>query len=116
MPLAPAAQVAARFPERLALLLDAYGADPAFIARELAAMADVTFAKTASRSILGSMNDFTWVAGHDGFYDPAELHWTSIRLAKTPIGPMKYKSPADMLEEVFENWENSTDEKPYDEQ
>lgn len=110
MPLAPAKTLAARFPLHLAELLMLHGVHPDFVAREIAAMAEVTVATTASRSILGSMNDFTWLAeSNDGIFDVAELPSISKRLAKTPIGPMGHKRPADVLEEVVERWAGCTD-------
>jgi hypothetical protein len=105
MPLAPASNVAARFPLYLAEVLIALGVDPTFTAREIMAMVEVNFAKTASRSILGSMNDFTWLAGCEtGRFALAELPTISVRLAQTPIGPMSYQSPVQMLKKVVENW------------
>jgi hypothetical protein len=106
MQLAPAANVAARFPLHLAQMLIAHGVAPDFIAREIAAMAQVNIAKTASRSLLGSMNDFTWCAmGNETTCDIAKLPEISMRLATMPIGgQMKYKSPAYMLKQLVENW------------
>ena len=46
-----------------------------------------------------------WLAGYEaGTFGPAELPTISMRLAQTPIGPMNYKSPAQMLKKVVENW------------
>jgi hypothetical protein len=105
MPLAPAATVAARFPQHLAEVLSAHGVDPAFIAREVIAMAEVGFAKTASRSLLGSMNDFAWSAEVTlASFAPGDLHGISMYLAETPVGPMNYNSPAYMLRQVVEAW------------
>jgi hypothetical protein len=108
MPLAPASTVAARFPQHLAEVLSAHAVDPAFIAREVIAMAEVGFAKTASRSLLGSMNDFAWLAeGANTNSARVDSHGISMYLAKTPIGPMGYNSPAYMLMQVVEAWAHS---------
>ena len=73
-------------------------------------MAEVTVAKTASRSILGSMNDFTWMAG--AMVDTVDLPGLfslSMRLANTPIMPMGGKSPAKVLAGVVERSASCTD-------
>jgi hypothetical protein len=110
MPLAPANTLAARFPLLLEELLILHGVPPGFAAHEVAAMAEVTVAKTASRSIVGTMNDFTWLAGSDaGTAVLGELLYLSKHLAKTPIGPMGHKYPIDVLDEVVERWKACND-------
>lgn len=105
VPLAPAANLAARFPIHLAQVLMGHDVDPDFIAQELQAMLEVGISKTASRSILGTMNDFTWIAEAGGSYDLDELYHLSMRLDETPIGgKMKYQRPAEMLEATVECW------------
>lgn len=72
MPLAPARSLIQRFPETLAKVLTALDVDTRFIASEVAAMGVGTYARTASRSILGVMNDYTAMAKHRrklGFVD-----------------------------------------------
>jgi hypothetical protein len=64
MPLAPAAGVLARFPGAMAEVIHGLGIDPRFVAAEQEAMCDVTLAKTASRQVLGVMNEFTFMAEH----------------------------------------------------
>jgi hypothetical protein len=108
MPLAPAADVAARFPIYLAQVLMGHDVDPGFIAQEMLAMLEVGIAKTASRSILGTVNDFTWLAEAGDPYDLDELYHLSLRLAETPIGgQMKSKHPKGMLEAAVERWEET---------
>ena len=62
MPLAPAATLLARFPDGLAQALAAHDVPEAFITQELSRMQDVRLGKTASRSVLGIMNEFTFLA------------------------------------------------------
>jgi hypothetical protein len=51
-----------------------------------------TLTKTASRSVLGTMNDFTILASVARQHGQAEdLHTLSVELADTPCGP-RYKS------------------------
>jgi hypothetical protein len=62
MPLAPAATLAIRFPGELATILARHGAGQAFIADEVAAMSTVSVAKTANRSVVGTKNEFGFLA------------------------------------------------------
>ena len=102
MPLAPASTLAARFPAELAAILDRHGASRAFIEREVAQMSDVVLAKTANRSIVGTMNEFSFlVEGYREYLETSDLVTLSMRLAETPCGAIKYNSPARLLKEIF---------------
>ncbi len=102
MPLAPASTLAARFPDELAAILDRHGASRAFIEREVAQMSDVALAKTANRSIVGTMNEFSFLAeGYREYLETSDLITLSIRLAETPCSPIKHNSPARLLKEIF---------------
>ena len=96
MPLAPAATLLARFPQPLAAVLAAHGTPDAVIDEEQRQMRDRRLAKTANRSVVGIMNEFTFLAG--AFRDDApapDLQALAIRLAATPCGPLynKHISP-----------------------
>jgi len=55
-------------------------------------MAEVAIGKTASKRVLGSMNDFAWMAA--GYLDGTmSLHDVSLRLAETPCSPLEMDSP-----------------------
>lgn len=95
MPLAPAATVLDRFPIALGETLAAAEVESQFIDAELAEMNDRRWAKTASRSVLGIMNEFTFLASdsrHRHDFDPIGL---ALWLAQTPCGPLygRYVSP-----------------------
>ena len=62
MPLAPAATLAQRFPAQLALVLKAHGIGADAIAQETWRMSDVAYAKTANRSVVGMLNEFSFLA------------------------------------------------------
>ncbi len=62
IPLAPAASLLDRFPDELAVLLQRLGAPSSFVAAEVEQMAERQVAKTASRSLLGTMNEFSCLA------------------------------------------------------
>lgn len=87
MPLAPASTVLERFPAALADLLLAHRVDAGFVADEVAAMAERQLAKTANRSVVGSMNEFGFLA-EDHADDTPDLVALSLRLAQTPCGPL----------------------------
>jgi hypothetical protein len=96
MPLAPAATLPARFPYQLATVLAAHGTPEAIIRAELRQMHDHRLAKTANRSVVGIMNDFTRLAEtyRAGTAAP-DLLGLALRLATTPCGPLygKHVSP-----------------------
>lgn len=90
VPLAQAARVAERLPDQLGRLLDALEVPLEFTLQETAAMEAANFAKTANRSVVGSMNDFAFLAEHylaGGF--PHDLLALSLRMAGTPCGPLR---------------------------
>ena len=102
MPLAPATTLAARFPHVLATILAQHGADQVFIASELAAMSEVSVAKTSNRSVVGTMNEFAFLAdAYRGHMETTDLIALSMRLADTPCGALKHDYPARLLAEVF---------------
>ena len=87
--LAPAATLVARFVNDLGVVLAAHDLDPRFIDSELAEMTEHRLEKTASRSVLGTMNDFSYLADvhreQGGVDDLVDL---SLNLAHTPCGPL----------------------------
>lgn len=90
MPLAPAAKVAERLPDQVGRVLDVLDVPIEFVLQETAAMGSANFAKTANRSVVGSMNDFAFLAEHylaGGF--PHDLLALSVRMAGTPCGPLR---------------------------
>jgi Domain of unknown function (DUF6933) len=96
MPLAPAATLLARFPQQLAAVLAAHGTPDAAIDEEQRQMRDRRLAKTANRSVVGIMNEFTFLAGaYSGDTPAPDLQALAIRLAATPCGPLynKHISP-----------------------
>lgn len=101
MPLAPAAALAERFPPQLGLVLAACGVNQEFIASELAHMTEVRFAKTANRSVLGMMNQFSFLAeGYRDYLETDDLLTLSMKLADTPCSPL-YKGQVFPYREVI---------------
>jgi hypothetical protein len=84
MPLAPSASV-------IAEVFHALGVARSFVASEQDRMSAVVLAKTASRQVLGVMNEFAFMAEHTistGRSDPADLLGLSVWLANTIVGPI----------------------------
>jgi hypothetical protein len=92
VPLAPAKNLAERFPSHLEAVLNALGTDPRFVAAEVAATVGANWAKTANRSVVGIMNEFTFLAEADQAQpDRRDLVPLAVWLAGTPCSPL-YKS------------------------
>ena len=92
MPLAPAKDLAIRFPDQLAGVLTAHGVPQQFIDDELAQMNEVQYTKTSNRSVVGIMNQFSYLAeGYREYLETDDLLALSIRLSETPCSPL-YKS------------------------
>jgi hypothetical protein len=102
MPARELRTVGDRLPRTLGKLLAAVGIGAAAIAQEVEAMALVVFAKTANRSLLGTMNDFTVAMKRALSDDPAmDLDALSLDLADTPVGPMAYEHPAGVVQRLL---------------
>lgn len=105
--LAPASSLMDRFPQALGHAFQAHGAPGSFVDFEVAAMVNGRYAKTASRSILGVMNEFRRLAEfnrvHQDIDNLAELaRW----LAQTPCGPLygSQGSPDRELDALVARW------------
>jgi hypothetical protein len=88
VPLAPAKGVGRRIGSQVGRVLEAIGTDLDAAIREAAAMEHVTWAKTASRSVIGSMNEFAYLAEAHLAHERTDLFDLSVRLAATPCGPL----------------------------
>lgn len=93
MPLAPASELAQRFPEHLASVLFGHGAPHALVEHELNTMYDFQYAKTVSRSLVGMLNQFSYLAeGYRDYNQTTDLLWLSMRLSQTPCSPLYKKA------------------------
>ena len=98
VPLAPISRVLERLPAAVAEMLNEFDIPKAIIDTELAAMTEHVVTKTANRSVVGMLNEFSFLG--ERFFDPGtDLHSLSIRLANTPCGPL-YKSTSYPNSEV----------------
>jgi hypothetical protein len=93
VPLAPATSVVSRLPAAFADIATRIGVDDRALRRELDTMSQHALAKTASRSVLGVMNEFAHLgeAFRDGRnpVDPLEL---SLWLAQVPCSRLYHTS------------------------
>ena len=87
-----------RLSSAVASLLGRLGCGPARIAAELAEMSQVVFAPTASRRVLGSMNDFAYLARTFAASrtHPRDVPAIEERLAQTPCAPLRYAFPVQV--------------------
>jgi hypothetical protein len=93
MPLAPATTLPSRVAQQVALVLAAHGVPGRIIDAELQHMRDYRLAGTANRSVVGIMNEFTYLAEAYRDNDPAQnLLDLAVRLAETPCGPLYNKN------------------------
>jgi len=85
-----------RFPQALEELLLALGQPRPLIQLELAQMSNPIIAKTASRSVLGSMRDLAlqvrWRLETREFSSPIDL---ALELSEVPCGPLGYMFPRE---------------------
>ena len=89
LPLAPAASVVDRFRASVAEVLRAHGISRSFVEAEVAQMSDHRLATTKNRSVVGIMNEFTFLG--DASREPGtvlDLGALSMWLARTPCGPL----------------------------
>jgi hypothetical protein len=100
VPASSAKTLVARFPAATADVLLALGVPPAIVEAERREMEEVRIGKTASRQVLGSMNDFAYLM--DAFReDRVSLVDIAVKLASTPCSPIGMKHPADVVLEMM---------------
>jgi len=99
VPLAPASSLGNRVGESVGLVLEALGVGIDVVLQETTAMANVSFAKTANRSVVGSMNEFAYHAEFRNAEGLHDLTAIALDLADMPCGPLfkTYVTPRDAL-------------------
>ncbi len=104
MPLAPAASLLDRFPNQLAQVLARHQVDAATVAGECIDTTDYRVGTTASRSVVGSMNEFSFLADAHRRDDPElGLLELSNRLSAVPCSPLyrRHVSPDRELQALL---------------
>jgi hypothetical protein len=92
------------FQRRLPDLLQRLDLPQAWIDEHTAALSEVCFARTVSRSVLGTMNDIAWQiwsdAGSVRSFVQLDLDWLEARLGEVPYSALRYRSPIGALAEL----------------
>ena len=101
MPLRERHDMLKNFKLRLAMLLIHLDVDTHLVSAELDQMESVVIARTASRSVLGSMNDFALIAKSYLIDGDTDLQYVNQRLARLPCGPIDYQSPDHLAPELL---------------
>lgn len=102
MPGRDAAHFPHRFPEALACQLERLGVPPELIAREIAECSEVVVAPTASKSLLGTLNDYAAMAKHRlAQQDEVDLEAEAYSLSHTPLSPLEYRYASDEAFRLF---------------
>jgi len=90
---------------RVANLLWIIGIPQKIIAREIGHFDQVQFCKTASRSILGSMNEFAWnyqiMAEESVDKDGMSLSKAEYKMTQMPCGGLDYQFPVDVAKKLL---------------
>jgi hypothetical protein len=90
--------LAARLPSAVAEVLAALGVPDRAVREETAEMNEVTIAATASRTVLGSMNDFAYLL--EGYWERhATLLDLALQIADSPCSPLNMERPRDVAVE-----------------
>lgn len=102
VPLAPALNLAERFPQYLFKILLSQGVSESFMQQELDHLDKVVYCKSTNRSIIGILNMFTsHLEGYQYMHYADDCYSLSMMMADTPCGPL-YKStitPGNALRE-----------------
>lgn len=89
VPFAPGSSILERFPSHFAEVATRIGVPGEAIAAERASMAEWALAKTANRSVLGTMNEFTYLAeDFRRLNEAVDLLELSLWLAQVPCSPL----------------------------
>jgi len=88
LPLAPTATALSRASDHIAAVMAAYGASDASVATELDQMRTRRIGPTTSRSVVGIMTEFSFLADTHRVRTHSDLNELAARLAITPCSPL----------------------------
>ncbi len=91
------------FPDAVCRMLAAVDVSAADIADERTRMSEIAFGQTRSRSLRGTLNDFSFMAQSAGARrtEPESREELMRFLAQTPIFPLDGARPIDLARAVF---------------
>jgi hypothetical protein len=103
IPISEGKRLASVFPDAVCEVLSHVGVAAADIAEERARMSEVALGRTRNRSLLGTMNDFAFMAqvGNARRPKPETLGELIRFLAQTPILPLDGASPIELTRAAF---------------
>ena len=93
------------FRARVENLLLMIGVPQKVIDREIRHLDPVQFARTASRSVLGSMNDIAWnyqiISEEAEYLAHLSLSDAELKLSQMPSGVLNYRFPSDVAKDLL---------------
>jgi hypothetical protein len=103
MPIREGKRLAEAFPDAVCNVLDLVGVAAADIADERSRMSEIAFGRTRNRSLLGTLNDFAFMAqvGNARRSEPETPEELMRFLSQTPILPLDGASPIDLTLAAF---------------
>jgi hypothetical protein len=95
--------MASVFPDAVCEVLGHVGVAAADIAEERSRMSEIAFGRTRNRSLLGTLNDFAFMAQQEygNRLEPESPEELMRFLSQTPILPLKGARPIDLTLAVF---------------
>ena len=103
VPLRDSKRLSTVFPEALCDRLAVVGVPAAYVAEERARMSEIMFGRTRNRSLLGTLNDFAFMAqvGNARRPEPESPEELLRFLSQTPILPLDGASPIELTRAMF---------------
>jgi hypothetical protein len=104
LPITESKRLTTVFPDAVCERLAIVGVNPEDIADERARMSEIAFGRTRNRSLLGTLNDFAFMAqqGNANRAEPESPEELMQFLSQTPILPLNGASPIALTRAVFE--------------
>ena len=104
IPIREARRLADVFPDAVCDVLAAVGVSSSDIADERSRMSEIGFGRTRNRSLLGTLNDFAFMAQHGNRAraEPESREELIRFLSRTPILPLGGARPIDLTRAAFE--------------
>ena len=103
IPIREAKRLETIFPDTVCAVLAAFGIDDECITEERSRMSEIAFGPTMNRSLLGTLNDFAFMAqeGNANRAGPESSEELMRFLAQTPILPLDGASPIELTRAAF---------------
>ena len=105
IPIREAKRIETAFPDAVCAVLASVGIADEWIAEERSQMSEIAFGPTMNRSLLGTLNDFAFMAqqGNANRAEPETPEELMRFLAQTPILPLDGASPIELTRAAFDS-------------